>query len=68
MKPYMDTHGLVNIWAGHYRSARETPFKWRFTSGPMVARYSTLRTEYSLKGPEYCVRFGGGGGGGTGAG
>ena len=39
----------------------------------MVARYSILHTEYSLKGPEYCVRFGGGGvgvgvGGGGGGG
>ena len=23
----------------HYRHATETPFKWRFASGPMIARF-----------------------------
>ena len=23
---------------GHYQHARETPFKWRFAGGPMMAR------------------------------
>ena len=28
-----------HLKAGHYRSASETPFEWRFTDGPMVARH-----------------------------
>ena len=28
--------------AGHHRPARKTPFKWRFTGGPMLARHQTL--------------------------
>ena len=30
------------IEAGHYRPASETPFKWRFTGGLIVARYCML--------------------------
>ena len=43
--------------SGHYRPARETPFEWRFASGPMVAslrlllgliKYSNLNVIMSL--------------------
>ena len=44
--------GFSDIWGGpatqsgykrgHYRPASETPFVWRFTGGPLVARYCTL--------------------------
>ena len=29
-----------NSMLGHHRPASETPFKWRFTGGPMMARFS----------------------------
>ena len=33
--------GLIQIphKVGHHRSASETPFKWRFAGGPMMARH-----------------------------
>ena len=31
-------HCIYIVKAGHYRPASETPFKWRFTGGPIVAR------------------------------
>ena len=27
----------MNVKAGHFQPASETPFKWRFTGGPKVA-------------------------------
>ena len=34
--------------AGHYRPASETPFKWRFAGGPMVARNCILSWQGGL--------------------
>ena len=28
-----------NLMLGHHRDASETPFKWRFAGGPMIARF-----------------------------
>ena len=32
----------IPLKAGQYRSASETPFKWRLAGGPMMAQYNTL--------------------------
>ena len=32
----------ILLKTGHQRPARETPFKWRFSVGPMMAQYSML--------------------------
>ena len=29
----------IPLQAGHHRSARETPFKWRVAGGPMMAQH-----------------------------
>ena len=39
------TRPSKHIKAGHYRPASETPFKWRFAGGPMVAPDSMLAEE-----------------------
>ena len=31
-----------NPISGHYRSASETPFGWRFAGGPIVARFYVI--------------------------
>ena len=33
---------------GHHRSASETPFKWRFAGGPIMAHYSDIWILYPL--------------------
>ena len=36
--------------SGHHRPSSETPFKWRFAGGPIVARFSMFsRNRLSLK-------------------
>ena len=32
----------IPLLAGHQRPASETPFKWRFAGGPMVAQHRML--------------------------
>ena len=39
--------------SGHYRPTSETPFKWRFAGGPMMAHFYMVTV---------CVRGGGWGG------
>ena len=36
--------GMIQIplLAGHQRTASETPFKWRFAGGPMIAQHGML--------------------------
>ena len=29
----------ITLKAGHHRPASETPFKWRFAGGPMMAQH-----------------------------
>ena len=41
---YMMRGGRIQIQllAGHERTASETPFKWRFAGGPMMAQHGML--------------------------
>ena len=32
----------IPLKAGQYRPASETPFKWRFAGGPIMAQHNTL--------------------------
>ena len=37
-----DSQPGKHLKAGHHQRPSETPFKWRFTSGPMLARHCVL--------------------------
>ena len=32
----------TSTFSGHYRTASETPFEWRFADGPIVVRFNML--------------------------
>ena len=56
---------------GHHRPASETPLKWHFAAGPMMAQHIML-ADFSGDPDQYCKEtlyfcdFPGGGGGGSG--
>ena len=43
---------------GHHRPASETPFKWRFAGGPMMARFGFSESTHQLKNKKNVVNVG----------
>ena len=42
LKNHKTTNSAFNVHVGHHRPANETPFKWRFAGGPMMAHFSGI--------------------------